>query len=505
MKLRSTPTRRFSHRRNRGGRLAQANVTQVNRAAVSLRSPDELYKQGKKLREKCPRESHAAWKAPANRPDPIALLEESSKGRLPELIPIRYGRMMQSPFTFYRGAALNMADDLSHTPASGLRVQACGDAHLLNFGAYATPERREIFDINDLDETLPAPWEWDVKRLSASFVLACRNNGFSDDIARDTVQACVRSYRRCMAEFSEMPVLDVWYSRTELKDLIALIEDPEKLKQTTKQLAKAEHGSKLEHHFPKLTMMIEDLPVIKDSPPLIYHFAEEAHKEFFAKAHKTFLNYRHSLEDDRRLLLDRFQVRDIAIKVVGIGSVGTFCAIALLLAGEQDALFLQIKEAGPSVLERYAGKSIYSNHGQRVVTGARRMQAASDLFLGWTDGWQGRHFYIRQLKDMKVKPMVEVFKKNTMAEYAKLCGLVLARAHARSGQPALISGYLGRSDKFDQAIADFSIAYADQSELDHALLLSAVRKSRLHAVMGGNSGSSESHSSTPARPALPTR
>lgn len=478
--------KRFSHGQNGIERLPAVDIIVPNCPDVSLPSLNELYKQGKKLRDKCPRQSHAAWKPAVNRPDPIELLEESSKDRLRELIPIRYGRMVQSPFTFYRGAALNMADDLSHAPVTGLRVQACGDAHLLNFGGYATPERREVFDINDLDETLPAPWEWDVKRLSASFVLACRNNGFNDDVARDTVLACVHSYRRRMAEFSQMPVLDVWYSRTEVKDLISLIQDPETVERGRKRLAKAQHDSMTEHEFPKLTVMVENLPVIKDNPPLVYHLAEEAHKEFFRRAHKTFLSYRDSLEDDRRMLVDRFQVRDIAIKVVGIGSVGTYCSIALLLAGEQDALFLQIKEAKASVLERYAGKSIYSNHGQRVVTGARRMQSASDLFLGWTKGWEGRHFYIRQLKDMKVKPMVEVFNKNIMTQYAKCCGWVLARAHARSGQPALISGYLGKSDKFDKAIADFSVAYADQSERDHALLLSAVRKGRLRAVMDGN-------------------
>src|SRR5579871_1378776 len=245
--MRLTTKKRFSQHQNGAERLPAGGVIVANCPAVALPSLAELYKQGKKLRDKCPRQSHAAWKPSANRRDPIALLEESSKGRLPELIPIRYGRMLPSPFTFYRGAALNMADDLSHTPASGLRVQACGDAHLLNFGAYATPERREIFDINDLDETLPAPWEWDVKRLSASFVLACRNNGFSDTFARETAQGCARAYRRRMAEFSEMPVLDIWYSRTELKELIELIEDPESQKRTKKRLAKAEHGSLLEH------------------------------------------------------------------------------------------------------------------------------------------------------------------------------------------------------------------------------------------------------------------
>ncbi|MDB6016157.1 MAG: hypothetical protein JWR19_646 [Pedosphaera sp.] len=440
----------------------------------------ELYAEGKRLRDKCPRQAHAEWKASNNRPDPVLLMEESSKGRIPQLIPIRYGRMMQSPFTFYRGAALNMAADLAKTPVTGVRVQACGDCHLLNFGVYATPERREIFDINDLDETLPAPWEWDVKRLAASFVLACRDNGLSEDTARDVVLTCVRSYRRHMAEFSEMRFLDVWYSSMAVTDLIPTIKRKQARKRFQKRLAKARQQQVLEHDFPKLAEVIGRLPVIKDNPPLIYHWREkERQRGFFAAVEAAFTSYRDSLREDRRVLLDRYELRDVANKVVGIGSVGTLCGIMLLMAGEQDPLFLQVKEAGPSVLEPYAGKSIHPNHGQRVVNGCRLMQAASDIFLGWTMGRNGRHFYIRQLRDMKIKVLVELFGRTSMMQYANLCGWALARAHARSGQPAKISGYLGRSDKFDRAIADFAVAYADQSEHDHKLLRKAVRDGRL--------------------------
>lgn len=448
---------------------------------VSHPSRDQLYAEGKRLRDKCPRQSHADWKASDNRPDPLSLMIQSSKGRIPKLIPIRYGRMMQSPFTFYRGAALNMAADLATTPVSGLRVQACGDCHLLNFGVYATPERREIFDINDLDETLPAPWEWDVKRLATSFVLACRDNRLSEGTARDAVLTCVESYRRHMAEFSEMRVLDIWYSSMALADILPTIKEKAARKRAQKRLAKARAQGVLEHDFPKLTEVVGRLPVIKDNPPLIYHWREKGHgkKEFFDIVEAAFLKYRETLREDRRTLLDRFEVQDVALKVVGVGSVGTWCGIVLLMAGEQDPLFLQVKEAGPSVLEAYAGKSVYANHGERVVSGCRLMQSASDVFLGWTIGREGRHFYVRQLRDMKIKVLVELFGRTSMLQYAGLCGWTLARAHARNSRPALISGYLGKSDKFDRAIADFATAYADQSERDHKLLRKAVRDGRL--------------------------
>ena len=445
----------------------------------------ELCQMGKGLREKCPRASHAAWEPAADRPDPIVLLEESSKGRIPELIPIRYGRMMQTPFTFYRGAALNMAADLASTPATGLRVQACGDCHLMNFGSFATPERRVIFDINDLDETLPAPWEWDVKRLAASFVLACRNNRFSEDSARDAVLTCVRSYRERMAEYSDMPVLDVWYASIDVEKLIPTIHDKAARERMRKRLAKARERSVLEHEFPELVTTAGLAPAIKDNPPLIFHPREQNREEHTANVQRAFARYRESIQEDRRLLLDRYNVMDVAIKVVGVGSVGTVCAIMLLMASERDPLFLQVKEARSSVLEAHAGKSAYSNHGQRVVHGCRMMQSASDIFLGWTEGDLGRQFYVRQLKDMKLKPLVEVFTASAMLQYAELCGWTLARAHARSAEPAKISGYLGKSDAFDEAIADFAIAYADQSERDHEILMKAVRAGRLEVFVEG--------------------
>ena len=442
-----------------------------------------MYTEGKRLRDECPRQSHQVWRPAHDRRDPVSLVKESDHGRIARLIPLRHGRMLQSPFTFYRGAALNMAADLAHTPASGLHVQACGDCHLLNFGLFATPERREIFDINDFDETLPAPWEWDVKRLATSFVLASRNNGFSEDSVRDTALECVRSYRHHMAEFSEMRILDVWYASITIDDVIPRIRDKQTSRRFQKRLVATRHSATHEHHFPALVQVAGEPPSIEDNPPLIYHWRKQGDRAFFEAAEAAFAAYRKTLENDRRLLLDRFELRDIAIKVVGVGSVGTWCGIALLLAGEQDTLFLQIKEAGGSVLEPYAGKSLFPNHGERVVNGCRLMQSASDLFLGWMVGPEGRHFYVRQLRDMKLKILVEVFKRSSMMQYAELCGWTLARAHARSGQSSKISGYLGRSDKFDRAVAEFSIAYADQSERDHNVLLKAVRDGRLEVVM----------------------
>ena len=438
---------------------------------------------GKHLRTKCPRSSHAAWAPPHDRPDPLRLLKESDKGRLPELIPIRYGRMVRTPFTFYRGAALNMAADLAVTPSSGLRVQACGDCHLLNFGDFATPERRVIFDINDFDETLPAPWEWDVKRLAASFVLACRNNGFSKASANDAVLACVRSYRERMAEYSQMPALDVWYASIEVEKVLPTIKDKEARRRHQKLVAKARARSVLEHDFPKLAARAGSVPTIKDSPPLIFHPHERGVEDLLTRTREALAGYRESMQEDRRVLIDRFELKDIAIKVVGVGSVGTFCCVTLLMASEQDPLFLQVKEARSSVLEAYAGKSIHPNHGQRVVNGIRLMQSASDIFLGWTKGKLGRHFYVRQLKDVKVGVQVELLTPGVMIQYAEICGWTLARAHARSGSPAQISGYLGKSDAFDKAVAAFSIAYADQSERDHAVLKKAVRSGRVEAVM----------------------
>jgi len=445
---------------------------------------EELLAMGKSLRDQCPREAHAAWQPAVDRPDPIALMVASNQGRIPHLVPIRHGRMMKSPFTFYRGAALNMAADLAGTPATGLRVQACGDCHLCNFGAFATPERRVIFDINDLDETLPAPWEWDVKRLAASFVLACRDNSFREDTARDAVLTCVRSYRERMAEYSEMAVLDVWYANMDVEELIPTVQDEQASRRMQKRLAKARERSVLEHDFPELAINAGFAPSIKENPPLIFHNRDKGHEELFAIFQKAFARYRESLQEERRFLLDRYKLMDFALKVVGVGSVGTFCGIMLLMASEHDPLFLQFKQARPSVLEAYAGKCRHANNGERVVHGCRMMQSASDIFLGWAEGDAGRHFYIRQLKDMKIKPLVEVFTPGVMLQYANWCGWTLAHAHARSGEPAKICGYLGKkSDKFDEAIADFAAAYADQSERDHATLVKAVRAGQLEVFI----------------------
>lgn len=463
--------------------LAQTRIADRQSPTLFSRlSRAELLARGEALRAECPRSSHAFWKASKNRTSPLLLIKQADKGRLPELLPIRHGRMMKSPFTFYRGAALNMAADLANTPASGPRVQACGDAHLLNFGVYATPERRIVFDINDLDETLPAPWEWDVKRLATSFVLACRSNGLTEEDASNCSLACVRSYREHMAEFSRMRALDVWYASVDIEEMLPNIKNSESRKRFRKRLAKVRKQSVMEHDFPKLADTASESVMIKDNPPLIYHVHEFRKRQYETNLRQGFARYRDSLPAERQILLDRFEIKDSAIKVVGVGSVGTFCAILLLMAAEDDPLFLQIKEANASVLEAYAGKSIYPNHGERVVRGCRLIQSASDLFLGWTEGKLGRHFYVRQLKDMKIKPLVELFDLTDMLQYAEICGFTLARAHARSGQPALLTGYMGQSDTFDKAIASFAVSYADQSEKDHTVLMKAVRKGDLEVV-----------------------
>lgn len=456
---------------------------ETSRSLLPHPTKSELYAFGKSLRDKCPRQDHAEWRPADNRLDPVELMQHSNQGRIQDLIPIRHGRMLQSPFSFYRGAALNMAADLARTPTTGLQAQACGDCHLMNFGAYATPERRIIFDINDLDETLVAPWEWDVKRLATSFVLASRNNGFSEGVGRDAVASCVRSYREKMAEYSEMTVLEVWYDSIDAENLIPTIRDSEARKRVQARVDKARERSVLEHEFPELVTTSGLTPSIKDAPPLIYHPREKGHEEHQALVERAFGRYKETLQEDRRKLLDRFKLIDFATKVVGVGSVGTYCGILLLMASEHDPLFLQFKQARPSVLEPYAGKSAHPNDGQRIVHGCRMMQSASDIFLGWTEGEAGRHFYVRQLKDMKIKPIVEIFTPSVMEQYAALCGWTLAHAHARSGQPTQISGYLGKSDKFDNAIAQFAAAYADQSERDHEVMLQAVRAGKLEVFI----------------------
>ena len=356
----------------------------------------DRYEMGKQLRKNCPRSSHALWKSPAGRPDPVDLIIESNKGRIQKLVPLRHGRMSKTPFTFYRGAALNMASDLSVTPVSGINVQACGDAHLCNFGGFATPERNIIFSINDLDETLPAPWEWDIKRLAASFVVASRNNNLSDDIARNAVLECVRSYRENMMIFSEMRTMELWHYSLGPDQLISKLKDPELKRRGLKRLEKERSRSIAEEIFPQIVKESGKNTFIKDQLPSIFHWENHLPGEVVQEAINAFELYKTSLPPGFNHLLDRYELKDLVIKVVGVGSVGTACWVILLMTGDGDPLFLQAKEARKSVLEAYAGKSIYPNNGQRVVYGYRLMQPFSDPFLGWTVGKEGRHFFFRQ-------------------------------------------------------------------------------------------------------------
>jgi uncharacterized protein (DUF2252 family) len=438
----------------------------------------DRYDAGKALRKRTPRVQHEKWMPASDRRDPVSLVLESGRGRIHELLPIRYGRMMVSPFTFYRGTADIMAADLAPMPVSGLRAQICGDCHLMNLGGFATAERRLIFDINDFDETLPGPWEWDVKRLAASFVLACRSNGFAAPDQRDAALTCVRSYREHMRKYSGAPALDIWYANVDSSDALASLHKKDARNRLRKRIQK-EQERDTEGDFPAMAEQKAGGYVIKENPPLIYHHPLINLESSRDNLQEGLAHYRSSLEDDRKILLDRYHLMDLSLKIVGIGSVGTLCAIALMVAAKKDPLFLQIKEAHPSVLERYAGKSKYADHGERVVNGQRLMQSAGDIFLGWTHGKAGRHFYIRQLRDMKIKPLVDVFDRTTMMDYAALCGWTLARAHARSGDPAMIAGYLGKSDVFDKAITRFAVTYADQAERDHAKFKSAIRRGKI--------------------------
>ena len=438
---------------------------------------------GKALRESLPREVHATWKLPARgRRDPVGVLEASNKERLSELVPIRFGRMLRSPFTFLRGSAGLMARDLGTMPNAGLRVQACGDCHLMNFGMFATPERNLIFDINDFDETLPAPWEWDVKRLAASFVVAARDNGHSDEEARDAAIECVRAYREHLRDYSKMSPLELWYDRLDEETLIAMAPDEEARERRKDYAAKA-HQRVAEYLLPKISEEVGGHRRLMDQPPTLFHPDE---KNVLKKARKALEDYRISLSDPVRVLFDRYSLEDIAVKVVGIGSVGTRCLVGLFFSAENHPLLLQFKEAGPSVLAPYAGESVYENQGKRVVMGQRLMQCSSDIFLGWTKGHRGYHFFGRQLRDMKFSFPVEGVVPKLLLRYAELCGWTLARAHAKSGDAATISGYLGKSDIFDQAIGKFAVAYADQTERDHAALVAAVKSGRVKALVEEN-------------------
>jgi uncharacterized protein (DUF2252 family) len=445
----------------------------------ALKTYAEQYAAGKALRTTCSRKSHSEWKAPSDRRDAVEMVLAAEEGRLTDLLPLRHGRMVRSAFTFYRGAAYTMAADLSSTPVSGIRVQCCGDAHLSNFGGFATPERRIIFAINDLDETLPAPWEWDVKRLAASFVVACRDNGLKDAAAKDAAGACVRSYRESMAEFSKMKTLELWYKSIASEDLLADLS-PKFQQRFMKRIKKEQVKSRGEEMFPKLVDTKGEMPVIKDQFPTIFHAEGHTPGEIQQAIHDAIAVYRSTLSHATQSLLDRYELRDAAIKVVGVGSVGTLCWVLLFMANEGDPLFLQVKQARASVLEPYAGTTEFSNHGQRIVNGYRLMQPSSDVFLGWSYGPE-RHFFMRQLRDIKISVMVETFGAEEMNMYAGWCGKALALSHARSGNSIMLSGYMGMSDVFDNAIADFSMLYADQNESDHAALDKAIKQGKVQA------------------------
>jgi len=461
--------------KDRGRKAAEEGIRSVMHLPRA-----EQYAAGKALRVACPRTSHAAWKAPTGRPDPVQLVLRAEKGRVADLLPLRHGRMVRSAFTFYRGAALTMAADLATTPSTGLRVQCCGDAHLCNFGGFATPERKVIFSINDLDETLPGPWEWDLKRLTASFVVASRDNGLKETVAREAATTCVRSYREAMAEFSEMRTLELWYHALVPEELMEA-EEPDIRQRILARLQKEKAKSVAEDVFPKLVEHKGEMPVIRDQLPTIFHAKGHSPGDVEQVVHDALARYRANLPSSYQALLDRYQLRDAAIKVVGIGSVGTLCWVLLFLASEGDPLFLQVKEARASVLEPYAGASTFPNHGQRVVNGYRTMQPASDLFLGWTETAK-RHYFVRQLRDIKISVRVETFRSREMDFYARWCGRALALSHARSGSSAMLSGYMGKSDAFDLAIADFAARYADQNERDHGALARAVKKGQVKAA-----------------------
>ncbi|HEX4494369.1 MAG TPA: DUF2252 domain-containing protein [Thermoanaerobaculia bacterium] len=435
----------------------------------------ERLSAGKALRKHSPRSAHADWR-PAER-DPVAILRAGDRGRLRELLPIRYGRMCTSPLGFLRGAAVVMAADLAPAPVTGLHVQACGDAHLLNFGGFSTPERRLVFDVTDFDESLAAPWEWDVKRLAASVAVAGRHLAHPDHDCSGSARAAVSAYREMMVQLAAMKTLDVWYARLDLEAVAAATRDAVGHPMFARP-AGAHATAKI---FPRLTTGRDGAPRIADEPPKIYHSHSRTGVEADARA---FLGrFRKSLTPERRLLFDRFELADVAMKVVGVGSVGTRCAVALLRAGEDDPLFLQIKEARRSVLEPFTGRCAYANQGERVVLGQRLMQSASDIFLGWSRDAKGRDYYCRQLRDGKVSVNVEGISAADLATYAGFCGRALARAHARSGDAAEIAGYLGDNDRFDQALGSFALAYADQTARDHAALVAAVRAGRVRASL----------------------
>ncbi|MET8625936.1 DUF2252 domain-containing protein [Kitasatospora sp. NPDC004669] len=451
-----------------------------------MTTPAERRRTGRAARERVSRADHGRWIPAADRPDPLGVLEAQGADRVTRLLPIRYGRMADSPFSYLRGAAAVMAADLAAVPNTGLTVQLCGDAHLLNFGVYASPERALLFDVNDFDETYPGPFEWDVKRLAASVAVAGRDNGQGDQRARHAALAAVQSYATAMRRLAGRGELDVWYSRIDAADLLPLVGKDKRRRRTEAELAHARRRTSLQA-FGKLTEERDGQRRIIGSPPLI----EPLKKTELRDIGKVFSDYRATLAEDRRVLMDRYRFVDAAMKVVGVGSVGTRCFI-LLLEGRDtgDPLFLQLKEAGRSVLEDHlpptrVDAEITAHHGgRRVVTGQHLMQAASDIFLGWTAGPAGRHFYGRQLRDMKGSVEVDSMTPSGLRAYADLCGRTLARAHARTGDRLAIAGYLGGADTFAEAVADFAMRYADRTAADHAELVEAIEAGRVTATRG---------------------
>ena len=449
-------------------------------------SLDDRRRAGEAARARLPLADLGRWRPAPDRPDPIALLEEQAATRLPQLVPIRYGRMAASPFDFYRGAALPMAADLASAPRTGIVSQLCGDAHLSNFGLFASPERTLMFDVTDFDETLRGPFEWDLKRLAASLVLAARSRGFAEHDGRHAVHRAVRSYWTRMAAYATMRAIDVYYAQVDAASIVGVAD-----KRARPFLLDTVHSASRHdaiHELPKLTAVdASGVRRIVDHPPVITHPADVT----LVLVDDALAAYRQTLEEDRQVLLQRYEIVDYALKVVGVGSVGLAAFAVLLLGdGDDDPLFLQVKEAEASVLERFLPGSAQPSHGARVVIGQRRLQAASDVFLGWTVGDGGRHLYVRQLQDQKGGAVIGGMTSDDLAVWGELCGWALARGHARSGQPAEIAGYLGDAATFEHALGDFAAAYADQTELDHRALLEAIGGGRISAATTGSSPSS---------------
>jgi uncharacterized protein (DUF2252 family) len=445
---------------------------------------------GRDFRKQVPRSSHGDWTPASDRPNPISLLQAQDKGRLQHLLPIKYGRMVASPFAFLRGSAVVMASDLAASPVSGLRVVLCGDAHLSNFGIFATPERNLVFDINDFDETYPGPWEWDLKRLAASAVVAGRENGFKESDCQDLAGLVARSYREAMKDFAEAAILDVWYYRVNTDTLLKVFDKYAKksAKTAQKTIDKAQSRT-TERTLAKLTEVVDGKRQFVNNPPLLVRLSnlltkaqkQQVTEQNVENAWKSYVN---SLPEERRRLLVRFRMTDVALRVGGVGSVGTRCSVSLLEGdAEHDALILQQKEAGPSALEAYLPKTEFTSQAQRVVLGQRLMQAASDIFLGWNE-MSGNEFYWRQLKDQKGSFDVQKLDKRGMASYLGVCGVCLARAHARTGDAAAMRGYMGSGTMFDEAISQFAVAYADQTKRDYQMLVDAVNSGQIEAETG---------------------